>query len=281
MLRLPFYSLLILLTLAFFNLRADDFVAKTYTDEEGKAHPYRLLIPTAYDASQKYPVIMFFHGAGERGDDNLLQLRSIGFMASAQNRAKFPCFVVALQCPRDQQWVNMKWGDLSGVRPIEPSDMMKRYLKVLDSVTGEYSIDPQRLYLMGVSMGGYAVWDCITRFPTRFAGAVAAAGGGDESTVTADVAKVPIWAFHSTDDHIVPFVRTQHMVEAMTKAGGNPHFTVYQGLGHVCWGKAFADPELLPWLFAQRLGQTDTVHVDTPPLPAPVSMAAPAPPTVK
>jgi predicted peptidase len=262
----------LLLALAFLFsasiLRADDFVVRTYTDPQGKAHAYRLLMPAPYDPAQKYPVILFFHGAGQRGDDNLAEIHNAGMFASPANRAKFPCFVIALQVPHGQQWVNMKWSDKDGIRPAEQSDIMKLDFKILDGVTAEFSTDPSRIYLMGLSMGGYAVWDCITRFPARFAAGVAVCGGGDESTVTPEVAKVPVWAFHSSDDPTVPVVRSRHMIEAMTKAGGHPHYTEYQGLGHGSWGKAFAEPELFPWLFAQRLGQPDTTSVSTPPPPS-------------
>jgi predicted peptidase len=103
-------------------------------------------------------------------------------------------------------------------------------------------------------MGGYAVWDCLTRFPGKFAGAVAVCGGGDPATVTPAVAATPIWAFHSEDDPTVPFVRSVQMIDAMKAAGGQPRFTPYQGLKHNSWDRAYAEPELLPWLFAQRRG---------------------------
>lgn len=256
----PLRVLLLLLALAL-SLRADEFDVRTYTDAAGAAHPYRLLVPAGYDPAQKYPLAVFFHGAGQRGDDNTAQLHNAGSFLLPANRAKFPCFVIALQCPHGKQWVDMKWSDLSGTRPAQPGERMQLALDILASVQKEFSVDPDRLYLMGLSMGGYAVWDCVTRFPDRFAAGIAVCGGGDESTVTPAVAKVPVWAFHSADDPTVPVVRSRHMVDAMTQAGGHPRYTEYQGLGHGSWGKAFAEPDLFPWLFAQRLGQAD-------PLPA-------------
>jgi predicted peptidase len=258
-LRLPLNSLLLVLLLTFAqNLRADDFLTKTYTGPDGRTMPYRLLVPENYDAKKKYPVVLFFHGAGERGDNNVAQLyHGVMVFDTPENRGKFPCFVIAPQCPNRAQWVDMIWGAQSGIRPALPSASMQLALKCLDQVTAEYGTDPTRIYVAGLSMGGYAVWDCITRFPERFAAGVAVCGGGDEATVTNAVAQVPVWAFHSADDPIVPVVRTRHMIDAMKKAGGHPHYTEYQGLGHGSWDKAYSEPNLLPWLFSQRLGVPD------------------------
>ena len=268
---LSFFLLLVGLAV---SVRADEFAIRSFTDSAGVAHPYRLLLPPSYDATQKYPLVLFFHGAGQRGDDNLNQLHNAGSFLLPANRAKFPCFVIALQVPHGKQWVDMNWGKPSGVRPEQPSEVMKLALDILDSVSGEFSVDPSRLYLMGLSMGGYAVWDCVTRFPKRFAAGIAVCGGGDEKTVTAEVAQVPVWAFHSADDPTVPVIRSRHMVAAMIEAGGHPRYTEYQGLGHGSWGKAFAEPDLFPWLFAQRLGQADPL----PGLPSTAAAtAAPAP----
>jgi len=236
------------------TMRAADFTPRIYTDASGKTIPYELFVPPAYDKTRKYPLIVFFHGAGERGTDNINQLAHVAKNFSAPDfQAKHPCFVVAPQCPLNEQWVDMSWGDLSGVRPAQPSQAMRLALKALDAVTSEFSIDQARIYVTGLSMGGYAVWDCITRYPDRFAAGVACCGGGDENTVTAAVAQVPVWAFHSADDNAVPVVRSRHMVAAMKKMGGQPHYTEYQGLGHGSWDKAFSEPDLYPWLFQQHL----------------------------
>jgi len=255
--RLPLFSILALLFTAMAgNLHADDFLFKTYTGPDGRTLPYRLLVPEHYDKTKKYPVVLFFHGWGECGTDNIIQLRNgAKNFDTPENREKFPCFVVVPQCPKDQRWVTMLWYIPSGKQSPEPTPVLQLALKCLDEVIANYSIDPARLYVAGLSMGGFAVWDCITRFPKRFAAAIAVCGGGDESTVTAAVAQVPVWAFHSSDDPTVPVIRSRHMVEAMTKAGGHPRYTEYQGLGHDAWTKAYAEPALFPWLFAQRLDQ--------------------------
>jgi predicted peptidase len=247
---------LILLTLASAAARADDYLARTYSDPNGKSLPYRLLIPPGYVAGQKYPLILFFHGAGERGSDNKKQLKFVApLFATAEFQSAHPCFVVAPQCPPSQQWVDMPWGALSGVRPAQPSQSMQLALGILDQIEGQFNIDHDRVYVAGLSMGGYAAWDCVTRFPGRFAAGVACCGGGDEKTVTAEVARVPVWAFHSADDNVVPVVRSRNMIAAMKKMGGQPKYIEFQGLGHASWDKAYSEPGLYDWLFAQQLSR--------------------------
>ena len=117
----------------------------------------------------------------------------------------------------------------------------------------EYSIDPQRIYLTGLSMGGYGTWDLLARKPDLFAAGVPVCGGGDESTAE-QIANIPIWVFHGDLDSAVPVSRSRTMVEALKKAGGHPKYSEYPGVEHNSWDKAYADPELMKWLFAQKRG---------------------------
>ena len=256
---------------------AADYEARIFTNAAGQTLPYRLLQPKDYDAKQKYPLVTFFHGAGERGVNNSAQLvHGTSHYAQAANREKFPCFVIAPQCPNGQQWVDMPWGAASGVQPKPPSAAMALVLELMAALPKEFSIDDGRLHVTGLSMGGYATWDCITRFPGRFAAAVPICGGGDEKTVNAAVAKTPVWAFHSDDDTAVKVKRTRNMIQAMREAGGAPHYFEYWGLGHNSWGRAYAEPELLPWMFAQRAGQPDKYELKTKPPELPAVAKFPA-----
>lgn len=252
-------------------LGADEFVARVYTNATGQTLPYRLLTPKNYDVKKKYPLVIFFHGAGERGTDNRNQLlHGTSLYLQSDNRESFPCFVIAPQCPNNQQWVDMPWGADSGTQPKEPSAAMALALGIIDALPKEFSIDADRLYVTGLSMGGYATWDCLTRFPDKFAAAAPVCGGGDEKAVTPTAAKVPVWAFHSEDDPVVKVKRTRNMIAALRAAGGNPHYFEYFGLGHGSWNKAYAEKEFLPWMFAQHRGQPDTYALQTkaPELPA-------------
>ena len=256
---------------------ADEYAPRCFTNATGQTIPYRLLLPRDYDPSRTYPLVLFFHGAGERGTDNKAQLvHGAGLFLEPEKRERFACFVLAPQCPNNQQWVDMPWGTDSGTRPEQPSAAMRLALEALDGVIGEFKVDTNRLYVTGLSMGGYATWDCITRFPGRFAAAVPICGGGDEKTVTAAVAKVPVWAFHSDDDGAVKVGRTRNMIAAMRAAGGQPKYFEYFGLGHFSWGRAYGEPELLPWMFAQRLGQPDTFELKTKPPELPAVARFPA-----
>jgi predicted peptidase len=238
------------------SARADDFAAFVYTDAAGKTLPYRLLKPENYDANVRYAIVIFLHGAGERGDDNQAQLKNgVGVFAKPANRKAFPCFVFAPQCPQKHAWsaVAGKLDPLTqGKNPTDPTRLA---LEAVDALMKEYSIDPDRQYITGLSLGGYGTWDLITRYPDRFAAAVPICGGGDYSKAALAV-NVPIWAFHSADDPAVNVERSRTMIKVIRDAGGHPKYTEYNGLGHDSWDKAYAEPDLLPWIFAQRRGAT-------------------------
>lgn len=229
----------------------DDFSREIYKSSDGLALPYRLLKPKDYDPNKRYPLVVFLHGAGERGDDNQSQLKwGVGLFGEPANRDKFPCFVVAPQCPAGKQWVNVPWGDDSEVQPVEPSESMRLAMGLVDSVQKQYGIDDKRLYITGMSMGGFGTWDAITRWPDRFAAAVPVCGGGDNKQA-AKIAHLPLWAFHGALDTVVKTHRSRDMIAAMKEAGGNPKYTEYPAVGHDSWARAYVDPEFLPWLFAQ------------------------------
>jgi MYXO-CTERM domain-containing protein len=241
------------------NFITQNFEARTYTDAASHVLPYRVFKPAGYGtAGKKFPIVIFFHGAGGRGTDNMGQLTDGGgpsyALVDPANQTKWPAFVIAPQCAPPEQWVAMDWGATSGVQPATPTWGMASSMAVLDALLTEFpTIDASRQYVMGLSMGGYATWDAITRWPQRFAKAVPICGGGDETKV-APIVSLPIWAFNSSDDGTVPAVRSEHMVAAIDTLGGAPLYTEYctNGLGcygHGSWGPAMAEPGLLPWLF--------------------------------
>lgn len=256
---------------------ADDLVACIYTNTAGATLPYRLLIPGSARPGQRYPLVLLLHGAGERGDNNLAQLtHGVRLFTEPSHRGRHPCFLVVPQCPTNERWVEMAWDADRGTRPAQPSGPMQLALGAMDEVIGKHSVDTHRLYVTGLSMGGYGTWDCLTRYPGRFAAALPICGGGDEGTVTVAAGCTPTWAFHSQDDSVVPVHRTRRMIEAMRQAGGRPHYFEYFGLGHNAWDAAYREPELLPWLFAQHLGQRDTYRLRTSPPERPAVAQFPA-----
>lgn len=216
--------------------------------------PYRLLKPVNPGALERYPLVMFFHGAGERGNDNEVQIKHItDFFLNERNRGKYPCYVVAPQCPRDQVWSSFS-RNASGLalRP-EPSKVMTVVLSLIDKLAAEFPIDTSRMYVIGVSMGGYAVWDLIARYPRRFAAAVPICGGGDPKTAP-KIRNIPIWTFHGALDKVVSPEESRRMVRALQDAGGHPGYNEYPDVEHDSWVNAFKEPHLVHWLFRQQLG---------------------------
>ncbi len=234
---------------------ADIYEARTFTDAAGASIGYRLLTPKNYDAKQKYPLVIFLHGAGERGADNAVQLKhGAPLFVKPEVREKYPCFVLAPQCPPEQKWVDIDWNSDTPKQPKKTTAPTALVLGVLEALQKEFSIDADRLYVTGLSMGGYGTWDLITRFPEKWAAAVPVCGGG-EGAVAARAKAVPIWAFHGLEDKAVKPARSREMIDAIIAAGGKPLLSEYPYVAHESWTMAYAEPELLPWLFAQKRGQ--------------------------
>jgi poly(3-hydroxybutyrate) depolymerase len=151
----------------------------------------------------------------------------------------------------DYRWANMDWAAKKGSAGKDPSTPMRLTLAALEGVRKEFNLDPKRLYITGLSMRSYGTWDVIARHPTLFAAAVPVCGGGDEASA-ARIKDLPIWCFHGGADKTVPPERSRNMIEALKQAGGTPKYTEYPGVGHNSWDKAYAEPELPKWLFAQQ-----------------------------
>ena len=253
--RMKTLAIFVSLFTAFTLARADEYEARTFAGPDGATLPYRLLVPKNYDKAQKYPLVLFLHGAGERGTDNNAQLRhGAPLFLKPEVREKFACFVVAPQCPNDQTWSPVKGWTGPNAFSDEPAAPMKLALGALDALLKEFSIDTDRLYVTGLSMGGYGTWDAITRAPGRWAAAAPICGGGDATRIAAAKA-VPVWAFHGLNDPTVPVVRSREMIDALRAASGTPLYSEYPYTSHDSWSIAYGEPELLPWMFAQRRGQ--------------------------
>lgn len=232
---------------------ADEFEPRTFRDPGGGTLPYRLFKPRGFDprAEVKYPLVLSLHGAGERGTDNTKQVNHARVWAAPRLQAEHPCFVVAPQCPEDRRWVEVDWGAKSHDQPEEPSIPMGLVLDLIPALRREFPIDASRIYVTGLSMGGYGTWDLLARRPDWFAAAVPICGGADTETAR-KIAGVPTWVFHGDADNVVPVSRSRRMVAALKAAGGAPKYTEFAGVGHNSWDAAYGDPALAPWLFSQR-----------------------------
>lgn len=236
--------------------KAGEFEKRTFKGASGKVLHYRLLKPDDYDpkGTAAYPLVIFLHGSGERGNDNEKQLdEGVMELAKPEVRQKHPCFILAPQCPEKSSWgfIDKPKGHLRLNAHKEPREATGLTLELIDVLSKEFRIDQKRLYLTGLSMGGFGTWDILARQPDRFAAAIPICGGGIPESA-ASFAKMPIWVFHGGADPDVEVELSRQMVEALQKAGGKPGYTEYPGVGHECWDYAYRNPDVQDWLFAQK-----------------------------
>lgn len=237
--------------------RPDPAVLEAFAAREQKSAelvlPYRFMAPSRIEAGKRYPLILFFYGSGARGDNNLSQLAGahrsfIERMVAL--REQYPCFVIAPQCPKERRWVEVDWGEPSHQMPTDPSPQLRLSLEAADLALREHPIDPDRVYVTGLSMGGFATFDLITRYPERFAAAIPVCGGADDQRIGI-AARLPIWVFHGALDKVVPVARSRNAVAALKRAGGTPRYTEVPDADHFVWGPAYGTEGLFPWLFTQ------------------------------
>jgi predicted peptidase len=223
-------------------------------DLGGKSMPYLLMKPLGYDSTKSYPLILFLHGSGERGQDNKRTLTHIESLLTADsNRTAFPAFVLVPQCDTGHRWVEVDWKAVSHTQPAEPSKYMQLTISLLDKIESSFPIDPKRIYVTGLSMGAFGSWDIIARLPNKFAAAAPVCGGGDTETATL-IKQIPIWIFHGSTDKVVKASRSSDMYEALKKVGGNVKYAEYKDVGHDSWKPAYREPDFLKWMFGQRKG---------------------------
>lgn len=233
----------------------DRLAAAMFKDTAGHTLPYRLLSPAKAAAGTKYPLVIFLHGAGERGTDNEKQLvHGMNEFASDDIMAKYPAFVVVPQCPDGKRWVEVDWTLDSHQMPAQPSEPMSSLFELIDSLIKTRPIDTRRIYITGLSMGAFGVWDAVQRRPELFAAAAPICGGGDP-VLAKQIHFVPVWAFHGDEDKTVKVSRSREMIEALRNLDEEPKYTEYKGVGHDSWTRTYKDPALYEWLFAQRKKQ--------------------------
>ncbi len=221
----------------------------------GAEYKYQVFVPDDWTRAKKWPVILFLHGAGERGDDGLLETEAGLPAAVRRRRSRFPAIIVVPQCRKDAWWTDAAMQDVA--------------MKSLDQTVKEFHGDSRRIYLTGLSMGGYGSFSLAAKYPGKFAAIVAICGGilrpdqarnqpaGDDRPYrdTAEkIGKTPAWIFHGADDPVVPVTESRRMADAMKAAGAEVHYTEYPGVGHNCWDKAYAEPDLISWLLPKSIG---------------------------
>lgn len=206
------------------------------------AMEYLLYLPDSYGRPPgvRYPLVLFLHGAGERGAD-LELVKKHGLPGLTEFQLQYDFILVAPQCPADTWWV----------------DRMDVLDQLLEDVCANYRVDLSRIYLTGLSMGGYGAWHYAVRHPRRFAAVVPICGGGTWWNGYPERVKtlkdVPLWAFHGAEDDVVPLSASQELVDALEEVEGNVKLTVYPGVAHDSWTATYRDPELYIWLFRHGL----------------------------
>ncbi len=223
---------------------AAGFLYKTLTLDH-ETYSYCVYVPPDYTPDRAWPVILFLHGSGERGSDGLLQT-DVGLgHALRKNWRQIPAIVVMPQCRPEQTWVG---------------PMGRMALRCVEEVSHEYHLDPQRLYLTGLSLGGQGAWFIAASLPDRFAAVLVICGFTELGQSTGEAAKlaprltnVPIWVFHGEQDTSVPVEKAREMVEAIRKAGGHVEFTSYKDGTHFIWDRVYENRETWRWLFEQKL----------------------------
>jgi predicted peptidase len=197
---------------------------------------YLLYLPASYDKSKdKWPLIIFLHGAGERGN-NLEKLKRQGLPKMISKGKSFDFIIVSPQCPNDVWWP-------------EQTELL---ITLLDEIVAKYKVDTDRVYLTGLSMGGFGTWRLGAEYPNRFA-AIAPICGGSEKYAGPRLKKVPIWAFHGAKDKTVPVIRSQEMVDAVKRAGGDAKLTIYPEAEHDSWTETYNNPELYEWFLSHKI----------------------------
>lgn len=253
-------SILTFMTIAMtvFSQEKEQF-KKEFFIQQGDTLNYRILYPDNFSEDKSYPLMLFLHGAGERGSDNEKQLvHGSTLFLDRSNRKNFPAVVVFPQCPEDDYWSNVDvsrsadGANFKFKNGGEPTKALNQVINLLDSLKNRSFIDKNRVYVGGLSMGGMGTFEILYRKPNTFAGAFAICGGANPETTSAYAKTTPVWIFHGALDNVVNPEYSLEMAEALLKAGAHPRMYLYDTENHNSWDRAFAEADFLPWLFDKK-----------------------------
>lgn len=243
--------------------------------------PYRFFIPSQKE-NELYPLIIVLHGAGERGSDNEVQIKYhqlATVWTDSINQANHPCFIIAPQCPKDNKWVDVSWKlPIFDFKSTPISNELTVVYDLIERTIKKYPIDKKRVYITGLSMGGFGTWYMLMQYPKLFAAAIPMSGAGDPK-MACEIGHIPIWNFHGDIDKAVPVEGSRLMIEAIGRCrskaimipvpnsneklenellrqkimGSNLIYTEYKGRGHVIWKESYENPLVREWLFSKKL----------------------------
>lgn len=219
---------------------------------------YRMLLPENFSESKQYPVVLFLHGAGERGNDNVKQLtHGSKLFTNETNRGAFPAIIIFPQCPQNDYWANAnvdrstKPITLTFTLGLPSTKALNLTMLLMENLLSKPYVNKQKVYIGGLSMGGMGTFEMLYRKPDMFAAAFAICGGGNPDSVKTYASNTELWVFHGANDDVVDPQLSINMVSAYLKAGGKPNVTIYANDNHNSWDSAFAEPKLLTWLFSK------------------------------
>ena len=211
--------------------------------------------PQSLESSKKYPLVVFLHGAGERGSDNTKQLAH-GSELFYKIRDSFPAIVIFPQCPENDYWSNVTVDRSNMPMSLKfpsdgaPTKSMALVMQLVEDLLAKPDVDKNQIYVGGLSMGGMGTFEILYRKPEVFAAAFAICGAGNPETTEIYAKTVPMWIFHGANDDVVDPQQSVAMVSGILKYGGKPSFSLYAQDNHNSWDSAFAEPQLMPWLFS-------------------------------
>ncbi|MBK9255673.1 MAG: prolyl oligopeptidase family serine peptidase [Saprospiraceae bacterium] len=246
-------SFLMTVILVFSNctVKKNVFLAKENKAKNEITLPYNIFYPDSYAKGEKVPLLIFLHGAGERGKDNKSQLIHVApYLTNLEIRTKFPAVLLFPQCPEEDYWVPVKRFEWSLENSGKVTPAMSAVISLLEDVIKDKNIDQNRIYVAGLSMGGFGTLDLISRKPELFAAAVPICGGADLEKAS-NYAHLPLWIFHGAKDDVVRVTLSRDLYKTLKAIGSPVKYTEYPEGGHNVWDEAILEPELLPWLFSQ------------------------------
>ncbi len=230
-----------------------DMLYKSYTHTDGSVMPYRLFLPTDYDSRKSYPVVVFLNGNGHQGTDNEAQLGNMIQTLFTKQVQMREAIVIAPQCSVGKRWVETDWTQGNYDDSYADKTELKKVVRIVNEVCSEYSANQNRIYAIGLSMGGIGTWSLLMTYSKVFAAGIPVCGAADLNKISI-LKNIPIWTFHGDADTTVPYAGTEAIVEAIEAAGGTKiKFTTYEGGNHFIWDTAASTYGLIDWLFSQKL----------------------------
>ena len=245
------------------SIQAQDLSAyqKNIFTDHGVELPYRILSPQI-DTVKKYPLLIFLHGAFEKGNDNEMQLNIGGrFFMRDSIQKNYPAYILFPQCPSDDSWayfenhIDFTTGfavDWNFPFKKEPTSITGILKKLIDHLLTVSKIETSQIYIVGLSQGGMGVLDMIARYPNLFAAGLSICGAGEPSTTKYFAGKTALWLFHGEKDQVVPPTFSREFYKRLKKVNAVTRYIEYKGVEHNSWVNAFKEPELMSWLFAQK-----------------------------